>query len=117
MTIRNRLLALLAASALSVMTVAQADNPNKIVSIDYGIETSSDTILMPSSGLGTVVLTCTGCTARSYQLTNQTAYFIGEKQATFATFGAYLKTSGVRSAVLFVKPDGKAVTRIRVSIR
>jgi hypothetical protein len=113
---RNSTLALLVTVAIAVVPVVHAQGAdNKVISVDYGIETSTDSMLLPSSTLGAVVLTCPSCAAHSYQLTNETSYFIGDKPATFAAFGAFLKTAGSRGATLFVKPDGKAVTRIRVS--
>ncbi len=112
MTMRNNLLGLLFTIAAGAATVAHAQV--KVVSVDYGIETSTDTMLMPSTSLGSVVLTCKTCTPKTFPLTNQTTFFIGDKPATFAAFGAFLRTAGARSAVVFVKPDGKAVTRIRV---
>jgi hypothetical protein len=113
MTMRNNLFALLFAIAAGAATVAHAQV--KVVSVDYGIETSTDTILMPSSNLGSVVLTCKDCLPRTFPLTSQTTFLIGDRPATFAAFGAFLRTAGSRGAIVFVKPDGKAVTRIRVS--
>jgi len=111
MAIRNTLCALLATAALLCAGAAHADR--KIVSVDYGIEASTSTVLMPSSTAGSVVLTCDGCKARSFRLTNDTRYLIGTSSATFAQFSASLQGS-VRNVVVFVKPD-LTVTRIMVS--
>ncbi len=113
MTMRNNLLALLLTVAAGAATVAHAQT--KVVSLDYGIETSTDTMLLPSSSLGSIVLKSETSTPKTFPLTNQTVFLIGDKPTTFAAFGVFLRTAGTRGAIVFVKPDGKAVTRIRVS--
>jgi hypothetical protein len=110
MIMRKNLLALLAAVALGAVTVAQAEVP--VVSVDYGIETSTDVMLMPSSNLGSVVLRCDACVSKSFRLTGQTLYLVGTRPVTFAELGANLRAGGARSVMLFVNPDGSEVTRI-----
>ena len=112
MAMRNNLRAFLVMVAIIATPAAHA---GKIFPVDFGIETSTGSMLMPGSALGAVVLRCASCEPHSYQLTNQTTYSIGEKPVTFAALGAFLKTAGIRSATLFVNPDGKTVTRVSVS--
>jgi hypothetical protein len=115
MTMRNSLLALLVTLCGAAQFAVVADANTGVVSVDLGIEASAETLLMPSSTAGSVVLTCDECASRSYRLSSQTTYFIGERAVGFAEFGAYLRTAARHAAVVYVKPDGSEVTRLRVS--
>ncbi len=108
---RNNLFALLVSAALLCAHAASADSP--VVQLDYGIETSSSVVLMPSSTAGSVVLTCDKCNARSYRLTGNTTYKVGNTQVSFAEFSASLHGTA-RGVMLFVKSD-QTVVRMTAS--
>jgi hypothetical protein len=114
MTIRKNILVLLAALAMSAATAVQA---GPIVSTEHGIETSTDSLLMPTSTLGSVTLTCATCVAKSYRLTKETLFQIGQRNVTLQEFTVFAK--GAReNAMLFVKAGADpVVTRITVSVR
>lgn len=110
---RNKVFASFASVALLCAVAAvRANGP--ITPVDYGIETSSTTVLMPSSTTGSVVLTCDSCNNMSFQLTGSTRYMIGTSAATFAEFATTLRGTSARNVMVFVKPD-KTVTRMTVS--
>ena len=87
----------------------------KVISLELGIEASTDTTTLPATHAGSVVLTCATCKLRSYPVTAQTAYFIGAKSVTLAQLNTFVSTSGRRYLTIFVKPDESAVTRIVVA--
>ena len=113
MDMRKKLLALLVTIAIGGVTGTYA--ATKVVSVELGIEASSDMLVLPSTNLGSVVLTCDSCAARSYQLTRQTTYFIGKEAVTLGAFGTFLRSGGVHGVMLFVKPNQPVVTRIVAS--
>jgi hypothetical protein len=104
------MLALFATLAIGVLAVAHATVP--VVSVDYGIEGSTDTTLLPTSTSGTVVFTCADCNARSYQLTDATTFFVGTAPVSLPQLLAYAKTAGTHSLTVFIKPKETVVTRI-----
>jgi hypothetical protein len=114
MTIRKNILALLAALVMSTAAAAQT---GPIVSTEHGIETSTDSLLMPTSMLGSVTLTCATCVARSYRLSNDTVFQVGQRNVTLQEFTAFAK-GAKENAMLFVKagPD-PVVTRITATVR
>ncbi|MEJ0036913.1 MAG: hypothetical protein WDO68_12650 [Gammaproteobacteria bacterium] len=113
MITRNQAFALFVSATLLCGAAAQAAGP--ITPVDFGIEASTDKVLMPSSSIGSVVLTCDTCNARSYRLTSGTLYKIGNSSASFAEFAANVRGAPARNLMVFVKPD-KTVTRMTVSI-
>jgi hypothetical protein len=114
MIIRKNILVLLAALVMSSATAVQA---GPIVSREHGIETSTDSLLMPTSMLGSVTLTCATCVARSYRLSNDTVLQIGQRNVTLQEFTAFAK-GAKENAMLFVKAGADpVVTRITVSVR
>src|SRR5262249_34342566 len=84
MTIRSNLLVLLASAAIFASVAVRAES--SVVSIEHGFEASSGTLLMPSSTSGSVTLTCATCNAKSWRLTNQTKFLIGERAVTLQEF-------------------------------
>ena len=112
MITRNKAFALLVSATLLVAAVAHAGT---ITPIDFGIETATDKVLMPSSSMGSVVFTCDTCNARSYRLTSTTLYKIGNSPATFAEFVASVQVKPARNLMVFIKPDN-TVTRMSVSL-
>src|SRR5688572_23895972 len=112
MTVRTNLLALIATVALGTATAVQAGDT--IVSIDHGIETNTESLLMPSSASGSITMTCQDCNARSYQLTNETIFLIGRQTVSFQEFSAYVRGQKL-GAMLFVGVNEPVVKRVRVS--
>jgi hypothetical protein len=112
MTIRSNLLVLLAAAAIFASVAVRAES--SVVSIEHGIEASTDTLLMPSSTSGSVTLTCATCNAKSWRLTNQTKLLIGERAVTLQEFTSYIQGTKY-NATIFVAVGEPVVTRIRVS--
>src|SRR2546429_7185907 len=107
----RKLLIVFAALTVSALSAA-APAATKVISLELGIEATTDTTTLPASNTGTVVLNCATCTARSYRVTSQTTYFIGANSVTLAQLNTFVGTSGRRYLTIFVKPDESAVTRI-----
>ena len=110
----RKLLIVFAALTVSALSAA-APAATKVISLELGIEATTDTTTLPASNTGTVVLNCATCTARSYRVTSQTTYFIGANSVTLAQLNTFVGTSGRRYLTIFVKPDESAVTRIVVA--
>jgi hypothetical protein len=85
-----------------------------IVSVEIGIEASTDMATLPSTNTGAIVLTCGTCRARSYHVTPQTTYFVGSDSVTLAQLTAFISSGGTRGMTIFVVPDESAVTRVVV---
>ena len=114
MNIRNNLLVLVAVLATCSATAASHAATN-IVSVDIGIEASTDMTTLPVTNTGAVVLSCATCgIPRSYHVTPLTTYFVGTDTVTLAQLNAFVISGGTRSMTIFVKPDESAVTRIVV---
>src|SRR5207253_7686392 len=75
----RKLLIVFAALTVSALSAA-APAATKVISLELGIEATTDTTTLPASNTGTVVLNCATCTARSYRVTSQTTYFIGAQR-------------------------------------
>ena len=112
MTIRTDLLALIATVALGICTAVQAED--RVVPVDYGIETNTEWLLMPSSASGSITMTCPECKAQSYRLTNETVFLIGRQTVSFQEFSAYVRGQKL-GAMLFVGVNDPVVKRVRVS--
>ena len=110
----RKLLIVFAALTVSALS-AEAPATSNVISLELGIEATTDTTTLPASNTGTVVLNCPTCTARSFRVTSQTTYFIGAQSVTLAQLNAFVSTSGRRYLTVFVKPDESAVTRIVVA--
>jgi hypothetical protein len=110
----RKLLIVLAALAVSALS-APAPAATKVISLELGIEATTDGTTLPASNTGTVVLNCPTCTARSYPVTAETTYFIGAQSVTLAQLNSFVSTGGRRFLMIFVKPDDSAVTRIVVT--
>ena len=110
----RKLLIVFAALTVSALS-AEAPATTNVISLELGIEATTDTTTLPASNTGTVVLNCPTCTARSFRVTSQTTYFIGAQSVTLAQLNAFVSTSGRRYLTVFVKPDESAVTRIVVA--
>ena len=113
MNMRKLLIVLAALSGCAVSAAAPA--ATKVMSLELGIEASTDTTTLPATNTGPVVLSCATCQARSYPVTPQTTYFIGAKSVTLAQLNAFVSTNTTRFLTIFVKPDESAVTRIVVA--
>jgi hypothetical protein len=113
MDMRKHMLALFASLAIGVLAVAHATVP--VVSVDYGIEGSTDTTLLPTSTSGSVVLTCADCGSRSYQVTDATTFFVGTAPVSLAQLLAFAKTGGPHNLTVFIKPKAPVVTRIVIA--
>jgi hypothetical protein len=113
MNIRNNLLLLVALLAICGGTAASRAATN-IVSVEIGIEASTDMTTLPVTNTGAIVLSCATCRARSYHVTPQTTYFVGTDTVTLAQLNAFVISGGTRGMTIFVKPDESAVTRIVV---
>ncbi len=112
MDTKKTLLGLFAALAIGVLTVSHA----KDISVEYGVEADTSSVLLPASALGSVVLTCENCKERSYPLTSATVYQLGQAAVSYAQFAAYVHTA-TGPLTIFIKPDSSAVTRIVMSGR
>ena len=110
----RKLLIVFAALTVSALSAA-APAATKVISLELGIEATTDTTTLPASNTGTVVLNCPSCTARSYRVTSQTTYFIAAQSVTLAQLHTFVSASGRRYLTIFVKPDESAVTRIVVA--
>ena len=110
----RKLLIVFAALTVSALSAA-APAATKVISLELGIEATTDTTTLPASNTGTVVLNCATCTARSYRVTSQTTYFIGANSVTLAQLNTFVSTNTTRFLTIFVKPDESAVTRIVVA--
>jgi hypothetical protein len=114
MNIRNNLLVLVAALAICGAT-AQIHATTNIVSVEIGIEASTDMTTLPVTNTGAIVLSCASCrTPRSYRVTPQTTYFVGAATVTLAQLNAFVISGGTLGMTIFVKPDESAVTRVVV---
>jgi hypothetical protein len=113
MNMRKLLIVFAALTGCALTTAALATT--KVMSLELGIEASTDTTTLPASNTGTVVLTCATCQARSYPVTPQTTYFIGANSVTLAKLNTFVSTNSTRFLMIFVKPDESAVTRIVVA--
>jgi hypothetical protein len=107
----RKLLIVFAALTVSALSTA-APAATKVISLELGIEATTDVTTLPASNTGTVVMNCPTCTARSYPVTPQTTYFIGAQSVTLAQLSTFVSTGGRRLLMIFVKPDDSAVTRI-----
>src|SRR2546429_1155206 len=92
----RKLLIVFAALTVSALSAA-APAATKVISLELGIEATTDTTTLPASNTGTVVLNCATCTARSYRVTSQTTYFIGANSVTLAQLNTFVGTSGRRN--------------------
>jgi hypothetical protein len=113
MNIRNNLLVLVAVLAICGATAASHATTN-IVSVEIGIEASTDMTTLPVTNTGAIVLSCASCRPRSYHVTPLTTYFVGTATVTLAQLNAFVISGGTRGMTIFVKPDESAVTRIVV---
>jgi hypothetical protein len=112
MSMRNLLCAAILAISLSAPGYAADNDDAPAGPPEYGIEASTLGASLPSSPTGTVINSCATCRVpASYQLTANTAYFIGEQAVTFAQFTALART-GTHGLMIFVKADGPAVTNV-----
>jgi hypothetical protein len=110
MSIRKNLLALVAI----VMGAATVPAVGQIVSLESGIEASADGMLMPSSAIGSILLTCDTCGQRSFRLTSETIYLIGQEKVSFADFSAHVRGTSY-NVTIFIKTDEPVVRRIRAA--
>ena len=113
MNMRKLLIVFAALTGCALTAVAPA--ATKVISLELGIEATTDTTTLPATNTGTVVLSCATCAIRSYPVTTQTTYFIGANSVTLAQLNVFVSTSGRRYLTIFVKPDESAVTRIVVA--
>ena len=111
---RNNLLVFLAALAICGVPAAARATTN-IVSIEIGIEASTDMTTLPATNTGAIVLACASCRTRTYHVTPLTTYFVGTASVTLAQLNAFIASVGTRGMTIFVKPDESAVTRVVVS--
>jgi hypothetical protein len=93
MNIRNNLLVLVAALAICGATAASHATTN-IVSVEIGIEASTDMTTLPVTNTGAIVLSCATCRPRSYHVTPQTTYFVGTATVTLAQLNAFVVSGG-----------------------
>jgi len=108
-------LILLLAITVGVTLPRAAQAATKIVSIEIGIEASTDMTTLPLTDTGAVVLACGTCKARSYHVTPQTTYFVGSEAVNLAQLNAFAAANRSQAMTVFVKPDESVVTRIVVT--
>jgi hypothetical protein len=113
MNMRKLLIVLAALTGYAVTAAASA--AVKVISLELGLEASTDTITLPATDTGPVMVSCATCQARSYPVTPQTTYFIGAKSVTLTQLNRFVSTSSRRYVTIFVKPNESAVTRIVVA--
>src|SRR2546429_393378 len=112
MNMNMRKLLIVFAALTGCALTAAAPAATKVISLELGIEASTDATTLPASNTGTVVMNCATCTARSYRVTPQTTYFIGANSVTLAQLNAFVSTGGTPYLTIFVKPDESAVQRV-----
>ena len=110
-----RKLLIVAAALTSYAVAAAAPAAVKVISLELGLEASTDTVTLPATNSGPLVVSCATCKPRSYPLTPQTTYFIGSTSVTLAQLTSFVSTVGRRYLTIFVNPDASAVTRIVVA--
>src|SRR5207237_8450236 len=98
----RKLLIVFAALTVSALSAA-APAATKVISLELGIEATTDTTTLPASNTGTVVLNCPSCTARSYRVTSQTTYFIAAQSVTLAQLHTFVSPRGSRYVTTCVK--------------
>jgi hypothetical protein len=107
---------LIVAAALTCYAVAAAAPAAiKVISLELGLEASTDTITLPATNSGPLLVSCATCTPRSYPVTPQTTYFIGAKSVTLAELNTFVSRHSRRFLMIYVKPDASAITRIVVA--
>jgi hypothetical protein len=114
MNIRNNLF--VSAVALVICGVpAGIHAATQIVSVEIGIEASTDMATLPSTDTGAMVLSCASCRTRTYHVTPQTTYFVGTASVTLAQLKAFVISGGIRGMTIYTKPDESDVTRIVIN--
>ena len=114
MIIGKTLSALLGGVLLATCALAHADLA-KVISLEYGIESSTDIAILPTSSSSSITLTCASCASRTYPVTTDTKYFIGPTSVSLAELNAFARGRAV-NFTFFITKDGSAVTRIVMSI-
>src|SRR5204863_9392108 len=103
MNMRKLLIVFAALTGCALSAVAPA--ATKVISLELGIEATTDTTTLPASNTGTVVLNCRTCTARSYRVTSQTTYCIGAQSDSPAQLATFVRASGRRYLPCLLTPD------------
>jgi hypothetical protein len=113
---RSLTLALLVTAPLAVQAGTDAEHgPHypDVVSLERGIETASDLVLLPGSESGTLTVNqCAGCRAITLTVNAQTRYFLGAQQMTLAQLKSRL--AGGRSISMMVFAALKEPIALRV---
>jgi hypothetical protein len=110
MTMRKILLSLLVSAALGAAVVAQA---GKIQSTGHPLEMSTDALILAGDLNGRITVG-----ARTFQLTANTTYSIGDRFVTFAEFSKFLQGLNGRpphNGVVVLTLDLKQVTSVSVA--
>ncbi|HLS80493.1 MAG TPA: hypothetical protein VK025_03725 [Steroidobacter sp.] len=108
--------ALMFVALVASSAAAQPQNPAPLRSLEDAIETSTDAVVLPSTTSGSVTLRdCRPpCSMNSLQLTDQTRFFVGGSQVTYADFNAYVLRTGAQFLMVFHKPGEAIATRLMV---
>ena len=107
---------IIATTLLAGLTFAGAAQAQRIlVSPGDSIEVAASRVMMPSGGLGSVVVSqCDGCKVHQLSLTTESGLFIGKQPVTPQEFQAAVNARPDRLAIVFYRFDDSVVTRIKL---
>ena len=84
-----------------------------LVSPGDSIEVAASRVMMPSGGLGSVVVSqCDSCETYTLSLTSESALYLGKQLVTAQEFQEAVNTRPDRLAVVFYRFEDNVVTRI-----
>lgn len=108
----------LIASAVAVPQVRAQDAPPPVPTraLEDAVETSTESVLLPTSVPGTITFRdCAApCKLPSLNVTTESKFFVGRTQVALADFNAFLRTGGSRPITVLRKVNGTDVTRVVV---
>ncbi len=83
--------------------------------LEDGFESSSRLTKLPSTPFGTVLSqSCAACPAKSFRISQESAYFVSETQITFAELQTIFQQRQPFNVLLATRPGTNVVTRILI---
>lgn len=102
-----------AATAQSPATVPRASAPAPMHALEQAIETRSGAVILPTGGIGNVVVTpCAGCRPVAMLAGSDTRWLLGERRVGFAEVQRALAAGPRVPVLLFYQGPGGALTRL-----
>jgi hypothetical protein len=116
--VRSRhLLSIIALAASTVATAqapaARAAAPAPMHALEQALETRSGAVILPSGGIGNVVVTpCANCRPIAMLAGSETRWLLGARRVEFAELQRTLSASARVPVLVFYQGPGGALTRL-----